>query len=131
MIAIESFGGVAFQPTLLQAIDLRMTKIPASRTLQQIARNRREIPDLRRGRSARGLCYRGVPFANLCRISDLMQCDQSADTQSCRAIRLDAVHPIQPLQIDQCTRLDELLLEQIDGVDTASQGNIAPLREQP
>src|SRR5215203_2947641 len=44
----------AIAAALLQAVNMRIAKIPASRTLGEVAAKRREMTDLRRGKAKRG-----------------------------------------------------------------------------
>ena len=58
VVAIESVYRVAEMAALLEAHDVGIAKIPASRTLQQIAADRPEVANLRRRRFAGRLGHR-------------------------------------------------------------------------
>src|SRR6185312_7952270 len=46
----------AIRAALLQAGDMRISKVPAARTLREVAAKRREVTDLRRRQALRGRC---------------------------------------------------------------------------
>ena len=64
VIAVEALSGVTGVATFLEANDVGIAKVPASRPLQEIAADRREIANLRRGRFPRRLRQRGVMRAD-------------------------------------------------------------------
>src|SRR6185295_19825938 len=54
MIEMVARSGRTIRSALLQASDMRISKIPAARTLREIAAKRREVADLRRRQTLRG-----------------------------------------------------------------------------
>ena len=53
-------AGRTIRSALLQAGDMRIAKIPAARTLREIAAERREVTDLRRRQTLRGSGNAGI-----------------------------------------------------------------------
>jgi hypothetical protein len=75
----------AVRAALLQAIDMRFAEIRAARALGEVAAERRDMPDLRRGKPLRARSQRRIGFDDARVGSDCLNRRQRADRS--RAIR--------------------------------------------
>lgn len=54
----------AIGSAFLQAIDVRIAEVPATRALREVATKRREVPDLRRGKALRACRHTGIDLSD-------------------------------------------------------------------
>src|SRR6266849_1813747 len=130
MVAVKSADRVTFVAALLEALDILIAEIPASRTLQQITAYGGEVSNLRRRRFFRSHRNRFVALAYGRVIRDVVKLPERANLEPAVRGRLDSVHPRESLEIDEAFRRDHVLLHQVDEIDTACERNASALGEQ-
>ncbi len=131
VIAVEALGGVAGVATFFEADDVGIAKVPASRALQEIAADRCEITNLRRGGFTRRLRQRGEMRADKRIRRHLMHLHQGAHLETAFAVGFDGVDTFECFEIDQTFGTDYALLQQIEQIDAAGKRGMIGLGEQP
>jgi hypothetical protein len=130
VVAIEPAYRVADMTALLEAHDVGIAKVPASRPLQQIAADGAEVANLRRRRFASRLGERRETRAHNRMRRDVAKARERTDAQAAVGRRIDSLEFLEPIKIDQRVRRGDLLLEQVERVDPAGERHMAGLREQ-
>src|SRR5688500_1101979 len=115
--------GAAFQPAVEQAASV----VPAARALEQVAADRRHVPQLRRRGQADGLGERPVPLADGRVTLDLAERGERPKRQSTLGLLDAAREPFGPLDVYQQRWLDDIRLHQGQEIGAAGQEALAVL----
>src|SRR5437016_67290 len=100
VILVLACGGITFRAALLQTDNFLQTKIPAARTLAQIATNRTKIPNLRGSNGMRGFSETRKCLKHSRILFQLRERNQRAQAQSAFAVALDLIESAHAFQIN-------------------------------
>src|SRR6266851_3730182 len=131
MVPIQPANRVALVTALLQAVHVGISEVPAARALHDIPADRTEITNLRRGRFACRLRNRGELRAHRGVLRDFAELRRSAETQLTRRPYLDSAKTLEPLQIHQRRRRNDILLGKIEHIHAARKRHMSVLRQKP
>src|SRR5262245_46342899 len=103
VVLVFTGGGVALRTTFLKTDNFFQPKVPAARSLAEIAGNGAKVADLRRGYRVRSLREAGKILNHGRVFYQLRKRNQRADSQTLR-VGLDLIHAAYVFQIYQARR---------------------------
>src|SRR5271169_1242110 len=119
VVAVLAPGGEADVPPLLQALVALESVVPAARPLQDVSADRRHVADLGRGCLAAGLREGPVGRFHDRVARDLRQGHESPYPQGAVRGDRDLVEAWDRLQVHEAGRLEKVLLQVVEEVDSA------------